>query len=71
MFTNSFRLFVKGKLFRDPGAVAKQWIIGFVAALVLEVALRMMGLPLWLATGVTALGVGALQPWLFRNLKYN
>lgn len=71
MFLNSAKLFMKGKLFRDPMAVARQWAIGFVAALAVVVALRLAGVPLWLDVLVTAVSVGALQPWLFKDLKYN
>lgn len=71
MFLNSAKLFMKGKLFRDPMAVARQWAIGFVMALAVVVALRFIGIPLWLDVLVTALSVGALQPWLFKDLKYN
>lgn len=70
MFLNSAKLFMKGKLFRDPMDVARQWAIGFIAALAVVVALRLAGVPLWLDVLVTALGVGALQPWLFKDLKY-
>ncbi len=70
MFLNSLKLFFKGKLFREPRQVAKQWLIGFVVALVLLPLLVKLGVPLWLAVVVVALSTGALQPWLFRNLKY-
>ncbi len=71
MFLNSFKLFLKGKLFREPLEVLKQWLIGFVAAAVLLIVLVKLGLALWLAVVLVALGIGALQPWLFRNLKYD
>ncbi|MEO7500754.1 MAG: hypothetical protein ABIX11_14310 [Casimicrobiaceae bacterium] len=71
MFVNSFKLFFKGKLFRDSGQVLKKWLIGFAVALVAVVVLARVGVPLWLAVLVSALGAGALQPYLFRDLKYN
>ena len=40
MFTNSLRLFLKGKLFRDPKAVLLRWFAGFAIALVAVVILR-------------------------------
>lgn len=70
MFFNSLKLFLKGKLFRDPMQVARQWLIGFVAAAVVLPLLVKLGVSLWLAVVVVAFGTGALQPWLFRNLKY-
>lgn len=71
MFINSARLFLKGKLFRDPRSVLRQWLIGVAIALVAFVALAKLGLPLWLAVLVVSLGGGALQPVLFKDLKYN
>jgi hypothetical protein len=70
MFTNSFRLFLKGRLFRDPRAVAQRWLIGFAIALVAVVALRTLGAPVWLAVALPSVAVGLLQPYLFRDLKY-
>ena len=71
MFTNSLRLFVKGKLFREPRMVLRQWLIGIVATLVVLVVLVKLGAPLWLAVLIASIAGGALQPFLFKNLKYN
>jgi len=70
MFSNSLQLFFKGKLFREPGAAFRQWLIGFVVALVALVVLAKIGVPLWLSVVVAALATGVLQPFLFKNLKY-
>jgi len=70
MFSNSLRLFIKGKLFREPGAVFRQWLIGFAVSLVAVVALVKLSVPLWLSVGAVALAAGVLQPFLFKNLKY-
>ena len=71
MFTNSLRLFLKGKLFREPRMVLRQWLIGVAATLVALVVLVKLGMPLWLAVLLASLGGGALQPFLFKDLKYN
>lgn len=71
MFTNSLKLFLKGKLFREPLAVLRQWLIGLAITLVAIVAVTGLGVSLWVGVPVVALFAGALQPWLFRNLKYN
>lgn len=71
MFTNSLRLFLKGKLFREPRMVLRQWLIGVAATLVALVVLVKLGVPLWLAVLLASLGGGALQPFLFKDLKYN
>ncbi|MES2957640.1 MAG: hypothetical protein V4792_05595 [Pseudomonadota bacterium] len=71
MFTNSLRLFLKGKLFREPRMVLRQWAIGVVATALVLVLLAKLGAPLWLAVLLASLSGGALQPYLFRHLKYN
>jgi hypothetical protein len=70
VFANACRLFFRGKLFRDPAMVARQWTIGLAATLVMLVVLAKSGVPLWLAVGAAAAAGGALQPWLFKDLKY-
>ena len=70
MFTNSLRLFVKGKLFREPRIVLRQWLIGAALTLVALVVLAKVGVPLWLAVLLASVGGGALQPFLFKDLKY-
>ncbi len=70
MFANSLRLFLKGKLFREPKMVARQWLIGLAFTFVVLVVLAKVGVPLWLAVLAASLGGGALQPLLFKNLKY-
>ena len=71
MFSNSLRLFMKGKLFREPRMVLRQWLIGAAATLFVLLVLAKIGLPLWLAVLVASAGGGALQPYLFKDLKYN
>jgi Flp pilus assembly protein TadB len=70
MFINSMKLFFKGKLFRDPKAVVRQWAIGLAATLAVFVVLAILGLPLTIAVGIAAIAGGALQPFLFKDLKY-
>jgi hypothetical protein len=70
MFTNSLLLFLKGKLFRDPMAVLKQWAIGFALAFALLLVPALLGLPLWLCVPLAALATGIAQPYLFKDLKY-
>lgn len=71
MVLNSLKLFLRGKLFREPKIVARQWLIGFSVAFVVFLVLAKIGLPLWLVVIVTAFGAGLLQPYLFKDLKYN
>jgi len=70
MFSNSLKLFLKGKLFRDPGAVFRQWLIGFAVSLLAVVVLVKLGVPPGFSVVAVALAAGILQPLLFKNLKY-
>ncbi len=71
MFSSSIRMFLKGKLFRDNKLVLRQWAIGFVVAIILVIVLGKMGVPVWLAAIIGGFAAGALQPYLFKDLKYN
>jgi len=71
MFSNTLKLFLRGKLFREPGAVFRQWLIGFCVAVTSVVLLAKLGAALGLAVLAAALISGGLQPLLFKNLKYN
>ncbi len=64
------KLFVKGKLFRDFGQVVRKTLIGNAIAAVLLVAVVKLGLPLYAGIILASLIAGALQPWLFKDLKY-
>jgi hypothetical protein len=67
----SIKLFFAGKLFQHPLAVLRQSLIGMaVTAALLIVLLRFVGMSLPLAAGLAALAGGALQPYLFKDLKY-
>ena len=70
MFTNSVSLFLKGRLFRDPGHVLKQSAIGIFATLFLALGLQSLGLSVLVSVSLASFAGGLLQPWLFRNLKY-
>lgn len=70
MFRNWLKLFFQGRLLCEPGQVARQWLFGFVVAPVVFVALVKPCAALGLTVVVVALGAGATQPCLLRNLKY-
>lgn len=71
MFLNSAQLFLKGKLFRDQNQVFRQGAIGVVIGILLLVILAKLGAPVWLAAIIAGLVSGAVQPYLFKDLKYN
>ena len=70
MFLNSVRLFLRGKLFRDSRQVLGKWLIGFVLTLTVLLVLGFTVSPLAGVILASLLG-GALQPYLFKDLKYN
>ncbi len=70
MFWNSVSLFFQGKLFHDLPKVMLLAGTGIALAAVMLIALAMAGVPLWLAVMIAGLCAGALQPRLFRDLKY-
>ena len=70
MATSSMSLFFRGKLFADPAQAYQKLAIGaLVTALILVVA-TISGAPLWAAALLAGLGGGALQPYLFKDLRY-
>ena len=71
MLTNWLRLLFRGRLFRDPRMVLRQWLIGVAMSCVAVVVLARLGLPLWLTVALVALAAGTLQPFLFKHLKYD
>lgn len=70
MFMNSVTLFVRGRLFQDLGHVLQRLAIGVAIGVVILVGLAKFGLPLWLCVGLASLVSGAVQPALFKDLKY-
>ena len=70
MFINSVTLFLQGKLFQDLGKVIQQAVIGIVIAAVLLIIAVKAGLALWLSVVLSSLIAGAIQPYLFKDLKY-
>ena len=70
MFKNSVVLFLQGRLFQDLGDVIRQALIGIVIAAVIVIALVKTGLALWVAIVISSLIAGAIQPYLYKDLKY-
>lgn len=79
MAKNSMILFARGKLFKDLGSVIVKAIIGILITALLFLACRyylFLGMGwegpghIWLSAGVAAFLGGALQPYLFKDLKY-
>ncbi len=69
MFINSVKLFFAGKLFRDGREVLRQWLKGFGLCLALLLVLGWFVSPV-AGVIVASLVGGAVQPLLFKDLKY-
>ena len=70
MAKSSILLFLQGRLFADPKMVLRQLAIGIVVTAVLLTAIAKLGAPLWAAALVAGFLGGALQPCLFKDLRY-
>ena len=70
MATSSMSLFFRGKLFADPAAAYRQLAIGIAVTAILMIGLGLAGAPLWIASLISGLIGGALQPYLFKDLRY-
>ena len=70
MAQNSIVLFFRGKLFAEPGKAMMQLLIGIIVTALIFVILAKLGAPIWLAALIAALIGGALQPFLFRRLRF-
>ena len=71
MVKTSIVLFLQGRLFANRNHVIRQSLIGIVVtAAILIAAVKLTTLPLWGSAVIAGLLGGALQPLLFKNLKY-
>jgi hypothetical protein len=70
MAITSIGLFLRGKLFANPAQVYRQIAIGVLATAVLLFVLAFVGVPVWLAAVIAGFAGGALQPYLFKDLRY-
>ena len=69
IFTIAVQLFTKGDLFRSPFTVLKQWSKGLFLTLTLLLLIGHFVNPL-IGVIVASLIGGAMQPWLFKDIKY-
>ena len=70
MATSSMTLFFRGRLFADPAAAYRKLAIGVLVTALMVVVVGIAGAPLWAAALLAGLGGGALQPYLFKDLRY-
>ena len=71
MALSSIGLFFRGKLFAEPAKAMTQLLIGIIATLIMFlIAVKIADAPLWLAAAISGFVGGALQPYLFKDLRY-
>ncbi len=71
MVKTSITLFLQGRLFADRNHVIRQALIGIIITVAILVAVaKLATLPLWGSAAIAGFIGGALQPLLFKNLKY-
>lgn len=70
MAMSSMTLFFQGKLFAEPGKAYRQIAIGAAVSAIVLIVLSLLGAPVWAAAIVAGLLGGALQPYLFKDLRY-
>jgi hypothetical protein len=70
MAMSSMSLFFQGKLFAEPNKAYRQIAIGAGVTTIVLIVLGLLGTPVWLAAIVAGLAGGAIQPYLFKDLKY-
>ncbi|GAX43776.1 hypothetical protein NIES4075_47910 [Tolypothrix sp. NIES-4075] len=65
----SVKLFLKGKLIRNPVYFIRQTTIGTLIGLLLLVSIAQVNVPLWLPIIVSSLLTGAIMPFLLKDFK--
>jgi uncharacterized membrane protein YjjB (DUF3815 family) len=70
MFKSTVQSFLAGRLFANPRSALRLLAAGIALTAVLLVLGQKFGLPLPAAAAFAAFLGGALQPRLFKNLKY-
>lgn len=70
MVKNSMVLFFSGKLFAEPSKAFAQLSKGVVVTAIVFLAAAVSGVPIYAAAALSGLIGGALQPYLFKDLRY-
>ena len=69
MAMNSAKLFFAGKLFKDNKTVVRQLMMGAGAGVIAGIVIGLFA-PIWVAAIAAGAVSGAVQPVLFKDLKY-
>ncbi|MBA4077931.1 MAG: hypothetical protein C0508_23080 [Cyanobacteria bacterium PR.023] len=68
---DALTLLCRGQLVRNFGTVVVLAITGNLIAAILMMVMFKAGLSLLIAVPVASLVAGALQPWLFKDIKFH
>lgn len=68
---DALTLLCRGQLVRNFGTVVVLAITGNLIAAILMLVMFKAGLSLLIAVPVASLVAGALQPWLFKDIKFH
>lgn len=68
---DALTLLCRGQLVRNFGTVVVLAITGNIIAAILMLVMFKAGLSLLIAVPVASLVAGALQPWLFKDIKFH
>lgn len=69
MAMNSAKLFFAGKLFKDNKAAMRQLMMGTGVGVIAGIVIGLFA-PIWVAAIAAGAVSGAVQPVLFKDLKY-
>ena len=70
MAKNAFVLFLRGRLFAEPGKAVTLMAAGVVFTALICFGLALAGMPLWLAVFMAGLVGGGVQPMLLKRVKF-
>jgi len=65
----SAKLFLQGKLFKDTALAIRLLLLGALVGAIVTIGVGLV-LPVWAAAVAGGFVAGAIQPWLYRNIKY-
>jgi hypothetical protein len=70
MAKSALTLFFRGQLFADPKRAYGLLIAGIIFTAMFCIALTVAGLPVWAAVFLAGFAGGALQPFLFKKIRF-
>ena len=69
--TDPLKLFAQNRLVRDQEDFVKKAAVGSAVGAGLFLLLGLMGVSIWFSIPISAFVAGAVQPYLFRDIKFH